>query len=170
LAVELQEDVLRREQECKPVNTRRAYGHCQKEWSDWCAANAAPMPNLWPPAAPWQGPLPGDLADEQKMLLFMDYVTKREPKKGKRQQQRPRRQQVAELQAQKDEEDAEKEVFSKYQITLKYNSVRGYISALQALYDQRVLIQHNPAPKPQGLGLKCLERYLTRSKWAKNQR
>jgi hypothetical protein len=70
------------------------------------------------------------------MLLFMDYVTKREPKKGKRLQQRPRRQQVAELQAQKDEEDAEKEVFNKYQITLKYNSVRGYIFALQALYDQ----------------------------------
>jgi hypothetical protein len=101
LAVELQEDVLRREQECKPVNTRHAYGRCQKEWSDWCAAKAAPMPKPWPPAAPWQGPLPGDLVNEQKILLSMDYVTKKEPKKGKRLQQKPRRQQVAELQAQK---------------------------------------------------------------------
>jgi hypothetical protein len=128
------------------------------------------MPKPWPPAAPWQGPLPGDLVDEQKMLLFMDYVTKMEPKKGKRLQQSPRRQQVAELQAQEDEEDAEKKGFSKYQITLKYNSIKGYISALQALYDQQIIIQHNPAPKPQGLGLKCLERCLMRSKWAKHQR
>jgi hypothetical protein len=44
------------------------------------------------------------------------------------------------------------------------------MSAILGLYDEQVLLGDNPAPKPKGLGLKCLERELIRSKWARDQK
>lgn len=69
----------------QPKNTTRQYVPKQKEWRDWCAARYPLLPPAWSAWAPWDGsPLPGDLVDEGKLLLFMMAVAKRAPRTGKR--------------------------------------------------------------------------------------
>ena len=69
----------------QPKNTTRAYAPKQREWREWCAARYPPVPPGWSAWAPWDGsPLPGDLVDEGKLLLFMTIVAKRAPRRGKR--------------------------------------------------------------------------------------
>jgi hypothetical protein len=55
------------------------------------------------------------------------------------------------------------------EVKLAYNSVRGYISALKRLYEEQRKVQHNTAPEPVQLGVKCLKRALLRSKWARDR-
>src|ERR1041385_4217636 len=69
----------------QPKNTTRTYAPKQQEWREWCAARYPPVPAGWSAWVPWDGsPLPGDLVDEGKLLLFMTAITKRAPHTGKR--------------------------------------------------------------------------------------
>jgi hypothetical protein len=136
-AQELQENILRRDEECRPINTTRTYGHCHKEWREWCQTHSAPLPAIWPPATPWPSGdlLPGDLVCEQKLMLFMDFVTNRPLKKGRRLQQALARQAAAALALAEDAElcDDKGDLNTIAQVTMKYNSARGYLAALQVL-------------------------------------
>jgi hypothetical protein len=157
----------------------------QQEWRWWCATRYPPIPPGWSAWVPWDGaPLPGDLVDEGKLLLFVTAVVKRAPRTGKRlaaeQKQRQQAQQKRRATAQRgpgpvpvpmpgDNPDTNGEseyyepdldgeggfVFS--QLKLQYNSVRGYILAIQRLYEEQKTQGQNPAPRPQGIALKALK-------------
>jgi hypothetical protein len=103
----------------------------------------------------------------------MDFVTNRPLKKGRRLQQALARQAAAAALAL--EEDAELgddkgDLNTIAQVTMKYNSARGYLAALQVLYEQQKALGQNPGPPPKHLGIRCLQRLLVRSKWATDQR
>lgn len=55
-------------------------------------------------------------------------------------------------------------------LRLRYNTVRGYISATQRLYEQQKSQGLNPAPRPQGIALKTLKDNILRQAWAKSRR
>jgi hypothetical protein len=122
-------------------NTTRAYAPKQQEWREWCAAQYPPIPLGWSAWAPWDGlPLPGDLVDEGKLLLFMTMIAKRAPRSGKRLAAEQKRRAATqcdpnESDCYEPDSDGEGYVFSR--LKLQYNSVRSYISAIQRLYEEQ---------------------------------
>jgi hypothetical protein len=126
-AAALHERILYRDEQEAPRNTLRNYKPKQDEWRVWCVRNAAPMPAVWPPTrqAPWEGALPGELVDENKLLSFMEEVVKRAPKSGKRVKEEKERSALKLEQALEGltpSERREEELAS--ELTLQYNSVR----------------------------------------------
>jgi hypothetical protein len=170
-ALELQRECLQAEQESQPKNTRDTYEQCWREWRAWCAENVPKRPSIWPPVTRWTDlTLPGDLVDEPKMLLFMKYITETAPKSGKRVKQERLAQLARQLDRLESGTGTDEDLLTDSQLKLSYNSVRGYISALLKLYDNQHTMGENPASRPLQLGVKCLQRYLLRSKWARDRR
>ena len=157
----------------QPRNTTRAYAPKQQEWRDWCAARYPPLPSGWSAWAPWDGsPLPGDLVDEGKLLLFMTAMAKRAPRTGKRLTAEQKRRAAAQRDPNESdyyEPDLDGEGFVFSQLKLQYNSVRGYISAIQRLYEEQKTRGQNPAPRPQGIALKALKGNILRQTWARRR-
>jgi len=50
-------------------------------------------------------------------------------------------------------------------LTLQYNTVRGYISAVQRLYDQQKSMGVNPRPRPQGLATEAIKAGILRKSY-----
>lgn len=65
--------------------------------------------------------------------------------------------------------DSDFEIFES-QLKLQYNSVRGYVSAIQKLYDEQKTRGINPAPRPQGVALKALKRSILATTWSKKRK
>ena len=147
-------------------NTTRAYAPKQQEWREWCAAQYPPIPPSWSAWVPWDGsPLPGDLVDEGKLLLFMTMIAKRTPCSGKRLAAEQKRRAVTQCdpdESDDHEPDSDSEGFVFSQLKFQYNSVRSYISAIQRLYEEQKTRGQNPAPRPQGIALKALKGNILR--------
>ncbi|KAM4056650.1 centromere DNA-binding protein complex CBF3 subunit [Hirsutella rhossiliensis] len=140
----------------QPKNTKRNYRPKQEEWKEWCQANWPAIPDVWPASVPQGQQLPGDLVDEGKLLLFMkEVVASRPPKKGKRVADERKRhleaqeakRAVKRRRAPSDtivvggggseyESDSDLELYEST-LKLQYNTVRGYVSAIQKLYDEQ---------------------------------
>ena len=154
-------------------NTTRAYAPKQREWREWCAARYPPVPPGWSAWVPWDGsPLPGDLVDEGKLLLFMTAIAKRAPRTGKRLAAEQKRQAAAAAAADESdyyEPDLDGDGFIFSRLKLQYNSVRGYISAIQRLYEEQKTRGQNPAPRPQGIALKALKENILRQTWSRKR-
>jgi hypothetical protein len=161
------EDLLLDQSLHQPRNTTRAHAPKQQEWRDWCAARYPPIPPGWSAWAPWDGsPLPGDLVDEGKLLLFMTVIAKRAPRTGKRLAAEQKRQATVQLDDPDEsdyyEPDLDGDGFISSRLKLQYNTVRGYISAIQRLYEEQKTRGQNPAPRPQGIALKALKGNILR--------
>lgn len=157
----------------QPRNTTRAYAPKQQEWRDWCATRYPPVPPGWSAWVPWDGsPLPGDLVDEGKLLLFMTAIAKRAPRAGKRLAAEQQRRAAARRDPDESdyyEPDPDGEGFAPSRLKLQYNSVRSYISAIQRLYEEQKTRGLNPAPRPQGIALKALKENILRKTWARRR-
>ena len=128
--------------------------------------------------------LPGDFVDEGKLLLFIkEQVAERAPRAGPRlAEEKKRRKGEKKLtpnsQAKKrriasatealdtgQEEDtglvSEVEEHCS-ELTLKYNSIRGYVSAINELWAHQVSTLMHNAPRPQGVALKALKASVAR--------
>ncbi|KAM4062386.1 centromere DNA-binding protein complex CBF3 subunit, domain 2 domain-containing protein [Hirsutella rhossiliensis] len=134
---------------------------------EWCQANWPAIPDVWPASVPQGQQLPGDLVDEGKLLLFMkEVVASRPPKKGKRVADERRRHLEAQEAKRavkrrrapsahhsntqlppadtivvggggsEYESDSDLELYEST-LKLQYNTVRGYVSAIQKLYDEQ---------------------------------
>ncbi|KAK4248923.1 hypothetical protein C7999DRAFT_39914 [Corynascus novoguineensis] len=165
-----------------PRNTVKTYKLKQQEWKDWCSKNWDPIPEDWATrlsAWPLGRPLPGDLVNEGKLLLFMKAeVVTRAPRKGARlKKQRKRRldaavaiEKAAPAKRQRrdeivgatefEEDDDDEPVIATPSLELAYKSVRTYISVIQRLYDERKSRHINPAPRPQGIALKAVKKSI----------
>ncbi|KAK4118068.1 hypothetical protein N657DRAFT_584317, partial [Parathielavia appendiculata] len=172
-----------------PENTRRAYTPKQKEWKLWCQRKGfASIPEGWPELYVPGRPLPDDLVDEGKLLLFMaDEVVSRAPRTGSRvaQERRKRREAGAaggvakrkkKLQDHGQDEDevpaadsGDEEGSFESSLKLQYNTVRSYVSAIQKLYDIQRTRGMNPAPRPQGVALKAMQKSILRTTWARKR-
>jgi hypothetical protein len=138
------------------------------------------VPPGWSAWVAWDGsPLPGDLVDEGKLLLFMTGIAKRPPRTGKRLVAEQKRQAAVAAAAaatgrdpdESDyyEPDPDGDGFIVSRLQLQYNSVRGYISAIQRLYEEQKTRGLNPAPRPQGIALKALKENILRQTWARKR-
>ena len=65
--------------------------------------------------------------------------------------------------------DSDPEVFEST-LKLQYNTVRGYVSAIQKLYDEQKSRGINPAPRPQGVALKALKRSILSTTWSRKRK
>jgi hypothetical protein len=157
----------------QPRSTTRTYAPKQQQWRDWCATRYPPVPPGWSAWAPWDGsPLPGDLVDEGKLLLFMTAIAKRAPRAGKRLAAEQERRAAARRgpdESDGDEPDSDGEGSVTSRLKLQYNSVRSYISAIQRLYEEQKTRGQNPAPRPQGIALKALKENILRKTWARRR-
>jgi hypothetical protein len=52
-------------------------------------------------------------------------------------------------------------------LKLQYNTVRSYVSAIQKLYDVQRTRGMNPAPRPQSVALKAMQKSILRMTWAR---
>ena len=59
--------------------------------------------------------------------------------------------------------NSEDDELSEDKLQLQYNTVRGYVSAIQKLYDEQKTLGINPVPRPQGIALKALKQSILRS-------
>lgn len=169
-SVQLQIECLQEDKASQPANTTTAYQQCWNEWRAWCAYHVPPKPDPWPPSTPWDQPvLPGDLVDEQKVLIFIKYINLTPPKTGKRPRIANLERLAAQLHRQDSGQGTDDDLLTDSQLKLAYNSSRPFISALMKLYAIQVTAKENPAPRPRALGLKCLQRNITSSKWAKDR-
>ncbi|KJZ68826.1 hypothetical protein HIM_11786 [Hirsutella minnesotensis 3608] len=55
-------------------------------------------------------------------------------------------------------------------LRLQYNTVRGYVSAIQKLYDEQKSRGVNPAARPQGVALKALKRSILATTWDRKRK
>jgi hypothetical protein len=150
----------------QPKNTTHTYAPKQREWREWCASHYPPVPQGWSAWVPWDGsPLPGDLVDEGKLLMFVTALTKRAPRTGKR---LAAKRATAQREAPEPDSDGESAaVFSR--LKLQYNTIRSYISAIQRLYEEQKTRGQNPASRPQGIALKALKENILRQTWARKR-
>ncbi|KJZ68132.1 hypothetical protein HIM_12477 [Hirsutella minnesotensis 3608] len=173
----------------QPRNTRRSYVPKQEEWKRWCHVSWPAIPKVWPAPVPQGQQLPGDLVDEGKLLLFMkDVVVSRPPRKGKRVTDEKKRhlesQEVKRAVKRRKmhpdtifvdgggseyESDSDVESFEST-LRLQYNTVRGYVSAIQKLYDEQKSRGVNPAARPQDVALKALKRSILATTWARKRK
>ena len=65
--------------------------------------------------------------------------------------------------------DSEDDELSEDKLQLQYNTVRGYVSAIQKLYDEQKTLGINPAPRLQGIALKALKQSILRSTWSRKR-
>ncbi|KAM4061521.1 centromere DNA-binding protein complex CBF3 subunit, domain 2 domain-containing protein [Hirsutella rhossiliensis] len=126
---------------------------------EWCQANWPAIPDVWPASVPQGQQLPGDLVDEGKLLLFMKEKGKRvaderkrhlEAQEAKRAVKRRRAPSAHHTNTQlppadtivvggggsEYESDSDLELYEST-LKLQYNTVRGYVSAIQKLYDEQ---------------------------------
>jgi hypothetical protein len=54
-------------------------------------------------------------------------------------------------------------------LRLQYNTVRSYVSAIQKLYDVQRTRGMNPAPRPQSVALKAMQKSILRTTWARKR-
>ncbi|KJZ69953.1 hypothetical protein HIM_10661 [Hirsutella minnesotensis 3608] len=174
----------------QPRNTRRNYLPKQEEWKQWCRVNWPAIPKVWPAPVPQGQQLPGDLVDEGKLLLFMkEAVVSRPPRKGKRvTDDKNRHLEAQEVKravkrrkmhpdtifvdgggSEYDESDSEVESYEST-LRLQYNTVRGYVSAIQKLYDEQKSRGVNPAARPQGVAMKALKRSILATTWTRKRK
>jgi len=66
-------------------------------------------------------------------------------------------------------DDSDNPIFES-QLKLQYNTVRGYVSAIQKLYEKQKVMGINPAPRPQGVALKALKRSILATAWNKKRK
>ncbi|XP_044714559.1 centromere DNA-binding protein complex CBF3 subunit [Hirsutella rhossiliensis] len=123
----------------QPKNTKRNYRPKQEEWKEWCQANWPAIPDVWPASVPQGQQLPGDLVDEGKLLLFMKEKTT--PRGSGSQEGRERRRAPSDTivvggGGSEYESDSDLELYEST-LKLQYNTVRGYVSAIQKLYDEQ---------------------------------
>ncbi|KAM4058124.1 centromere DNA-binding protein complex CBF3 subunit, domain 2 domain-containing protein [Hirsutella rhossiliensis] len=116
----------------QPKNTKRNYRPKQEEWKEWCQANWPAIPDVWPASVPQGQQLPGDLVDEGKLLLFM----KEEAKRAVKRRRAPSDTIVVGGGGSEYESDSDLELYEST-LKLQYNTVRGYVSAIQKLYDEQ---------------------------------
>lgn len=67
-----------------------------------------------------------------------------------------------------EEEEEEGDTFHS-ELKLQYNSIRGYISAIQKLFEEQQNEGMNPAPRPQGLLLKTLKQGVLRQVYERHR-
>ncbi|KAM4061320.1 centromere DNA-binding protein complex CBF3 subunit, domain 2 domain-containing protein [Hirsutella rhossiliensis] len=140
----------------QPKNTKRNYPRMRalQSSSNWPA-----IPDVWPASVPQGQQLPGDLVDEGKLLLFMKEKGKRvaderkrhlEAQEAKRAVKRRRAPSAHHTNTQlppadtivvggggsEYESDSDLELYEST-LKLQYNTVRGYVSAIQKLYDEQ---------------------------------
>ena len=172
--------------ERQPLNTRKNYQPKQKEWKEWCKRQAFKrLPLDWREVQfTWKGSLPEDLVDEGKLFSFIREAAARAPKVGKRvtKQKKERAAKRQRIEVGKDtivvggtvtgEEEEEEEEGEEggikpeqQRLTLQYNTVRGYISAVQRLYDQQKSLGVNPRPRPQGLATEAIKAGILRKSY-----
>lgn len=60
-------------------------------------------------------------------------------------------------------------LFNEQELQLQYNTVRGYISAIQRLYEEQKSRNMNPAPRPQGIALKALKKSILAVVWSRKR-
>lgn len=60
-------------------------------------------------------------------------------------------------------------LFNEEELQLQYNTVRGYISAIQRLYEEQKSRNMNPAPRPQGIALKALKKSILAVVWSRKR-
>lgn len=60
-------------------------------------------------------------------------------------------------------------LFNEEELRLQYNTVRGYISAIQRLYEEQKSRNMNPAPRPQGIALKALKKSILAVVWSRKR-
>jgi hypothetical protein len=68
-----------------------------------------------------------------------------------------------------DDEEAGVELQTESDLTLKFNTVRGYITAIQKLYEEQKSKQLNFAPYPQGAGIRALKKSIRCTVWKKKR-
>ncbi|KJZ70973.1 hypothetical protein HIM_09628 [Hirsutella minnesotensis 3608] len=127
---------------------------------------------------------------EGKLLLFMkEVVVSRPPRKGKRVTDDKKRHLEAQevkraVQRRKmypdtifvdgggSEYDGPDSDVESYESTLRlqYNTVRGYVSAIQKLYDEQKSRGVNPAARPQGVASKALKRSTLATAWNRKRK
>ncbi|KJZ68275.1 hypothetical protein HIM_12334 [Hirsutella minnesotensis 3608] len=168
----------------QPKNTRRSYLPKQEEWKHWCQVNWPAIPKVWPAPVPQGQQLPGDLVDEGKLLLFMkEVVMSRPPRKGKRVTNDKKRhlesQEVKRAVKWRKTHPAAAANTTSRTLTLSRTSlrsgcsitpVRGYVSAIQKLYDEQKSWGVNPAARPQGVALKALKRSILATAWNRKRK
>ncbi|KAM4062622.1 centromere DNA-binding protein complex CBF3 subunit, domain 2 domain-containing protein [Hirsutella rhossiliensis] len=159
---------------------------------EWCQANWPAIPDVWPASVPQGQQLPGDLVDEGKLLLFMKEKGKRvaderkrhlEAQEAKRAVKRRRAPSAHHTNTQlppadtivvggggsEYESDSDLELYEST-LKLQYNTVRGYVSAIQKLYDEQKSRGVNPAARPQGVALKALKRSILATTWSRKRK
>lgn len=158
---------------------------------DWCKTHWPPVPAGWSPADwPQNRPLPGNLVDEGKLLHFIQHQAERAPKKGKkiqRAQKRNAKRQERRSAKQARLEDLEGTVFvggrppsepsleiagdesSDEEIRLNYHTVRGYITAIKALYEEQKSLGLNVSLNPCGDALKQTVLEIKRGTWSRKK-
>ncbi|XP_044715316.1 centromere DNA-binding protein complex CBF3 subunit [Hirsutella rhossiliensis] len=156
----------------QPKNTKRNYRPKQEEWKEWCQANWPAIPDVWPASVPQGQQLPGDLVDEGKLLLFMKEKTT--PRGSGSQEGRERRRAPSDTivvggGGSEYESDSDLELYEST-LKLQYNTVRGYVSAIQKLYDEQKSREVNPAARPQGVALKALKRSILATTWSRKRK
>ncbi|KAM4067701.1 centromere DNA-binding protein complex CBF3 subunit [Hirsutella rhossiliensis] len=149
----------------QPKNTKRNYRPKQEEWKEWCQANWPAIPDVWPASVPQGQQLPGDLVDEGKLLLFM----KEEAKRAVKNRRAPSDTIVVGGGGSEYESDSDLELYEST-LKLQYNTVRGYVSAIQMLYDEQKSRGVNPAARPQGVALKALKRSILATTWSRKRK
>jgi hypothetical protein len=60
---------------------------------------------------------------------------------------------------------ADEALLGEEDLQLQYNTIRGYISAIQRLYEEQKSRNMNPAPRPQGIALKALKKGILAVVW-----
>ena len=65
--------------------------------------------------------------------------------------------------------NSEDDELSEDKLQLQYNTVRGYVSAIQKLYDEQKTLGINPVLRLQGIALKALKQSILRSTWSRKR-
>jgi len=170
-----------------PKNTTRTYEPKWREWREWCQAKNFQPGGLC---------LPGEYIDEGKLLLFMlERVVNRPPKSGPRLKEerkrqtiesaarsepKPKRRATGRGRAARVEKEKEEDSSSSskdelipgrtksppFELILKYNSIRGYVSAIIKLWEEQVSGRLHTAPRPQGMTARALCTSLERAQFS----
>lgn len=158
----------------RPRNTTRNYAPKQEEWKAWCQRQGF---------APGGTYLPGDLVEESKLLLFMkEEVISRPPRRGRRlEEEKKRKMRVKEERASKRRKPAEGDTAIDEpsnggddlivegedddecsDVVLMYNTIRGYVSAINELWSFQTSQGLHNAPQPHRVAIKALETSIIR--------
>ncbi|XP_044718886.1 centromere DNA-binding protein complex CBF3 subunit [Hirsutella rhossiliensis] len=126
----------------QPKNTKRNYRPKQEEWKEWCQANWPAIPDVWPAS---------------------------EAKRAVKRRRAPSDTIVVGGGGSEYESDSDLELYEST-LKLQYNTVRGYVSAIQKLYDEQKSRGVNPAARPQGVALKALKRSILATTWSRKRK